>query len=153
MNKQLGFSLIEIMIVIAIIGVLTSVALPAYQNYVKKAEIGAALATLQSLKTNVEEYIASNGDFPNDDASTSSGELTLIGSSADAFRYGTLKSIQNDDNKTSGYLEISFGKEGSSLESSDIIYLIRDDSNNWKCEVSSQMPTEIIPRGCTAQSE
>ncbi|MGL5727230.1 MAG: pilin, partial [Plesiomonas sp.] len=65
MNKmKQGFTLIELMIVVAVIGVLAAIAIPQYQNYVAKAEIGAALSTLASLKTNVEDHIASNGSFP-----------------------------------------------------------------------------------------
>ncbi|OEF24962.1 pilin [Vibrio rumoiensis] len=61
---QKGFTLIELMIVVAVIGVLAAIAIPQYQNYVKKAALGSALATATSLKTNVEDYIAVNGDFP-----------------------------------------------------------------------------------------
>ncbi len=64
MKKQKGFSLIELMIVIAVIGVLTAVAIPQYQNYVQKSELGAALASVAALKVNVEDKIATDGKFP-----------------------------------------------------------------------------------------
>lgn len=61
---QQGFTLIELMIVVAVIGVLAAIAIPQYQNYVKKAALGSALATATALKTNVEDNISTEGTFP-----------------------------------------------------------------------------------------
>ncbi|MEM6580347.1 MAG: pilin [Pseudomonadota bacterium] len=70
-KKQQGFTLIELMIVIAIVGILAAIALPAYQDYTVRAKVSEALARLAEAKTSVSEYYSANGFFPAD--STAAG--------------------------------------------------------------------------------
>ena len=64
MNAQKGFTLIELMIVIAIIGILAAIAIPQYQNYVGRSNIAAAVQTISANKTGLEEYVMEYGEFP-----------------------------------------------------------------------------------------
>jgi type IV pilus assembly protein PilA len=61
---QKGFTLIELMIVVAIIGILAAVAIPAYQDYVTKAKMAKVLSTIDPLKLALQDYAQRNGAFP-----------------------------------------------------------------------------------------
>ncbi|MGL4222896.1 MAG: pilin [Shewanella sp.] len=73
-KQQQGFTLIELMIVVAIIGVLSAIAVPAYQNYVAKSEAATALGSLRSLVTPAELMLQQDGAI--------SGGATALGGSA-----------------------------------------------------------------------
>ena len=70
--KQKGFTLIELMIVVAIIGVLAAIAIPQYQNYVARAQVSEALVLMSAAKTGVAEYAMVKDAFP-----TSNGDAGL----------------------------------------------------------------------------
>ena len=65
---QKGFTLIELMIVIAIVGILAAVALPAYQDYTVRAKMSEIMARGSEAKTAVTEYYAAKGTLPDDGA-------------------------------------------------------------------------------------
>jgi type IV pilus assembly protein PilA len=64
MKTQKGFTLIELMIVVAIIGILAAVAIPAYSDYLKRAQVTEAIGLMGGLKGPTEEFVGSNGIWP-----------------------------------------------------------------------------------------
>ena len=72
-TNQKGFTLIELMIVIAIIGILAAVALPAYQNYTKKARFSEVILATSAVKTQVEVWMQKYGDLPSNDQVSTTG--------------------------------------------------------------------------------
>jgi len=70
MKKQQGFTLIELMIVVAIVAILAAVALPAYQNYTNRAKFSAAVGAVGGIKTDAEVIAQSTNSFATVPAAT-----------------------------------------------------------------------------------
>ncbi|HEZ5623572.1 TPA: pilin [Neisseria meningitidis] len=66
---QKGFTLIELMIVIAIVGILAAVALPAYQDYTARAQVSEAILLAEGQKSAVTEYYLNHGEWPGNNSS------------------------------------------------------------------------------------
>ena len=85
-NIQKGFTLIELMIVIAIIGILAAIAIPAYQNYTIRSQVTEGLSLADGWKTSISEYYAQNGSFPSS-SNTSGGAGAIAVSGASTGKY------------------------------------------------------------------
>ncbi|MGD8109916.1 pilin [Vibrio sp. TRT 17S01] len=137
-RKQKGFTLIELMIVVAIIGVLSAVAIPAYQNYVQKTEVASASATLRGLLTNIDMYQQENGGtFPNN--------ANLVGGTA---TMNSLGSIALAAVGTSGGTATFSFTEGSLKGKSASVRYSKNNTTGWTC-ASKNVPADSRPNSCT----
>lgn len=135
-----GFTLIELMIVVAVIGVLAAIAIPQYQNYVAKAELGSALSTLASLKTNVEDKLANDGAFP-------SGNLQDLG--APAPTNGTIEATT-----AAQTIVFSFTTGSEKVKTAKVTLTRNASTAAWTCTVSggTGLSNTVVPKGCTYTS-
>ena len=77
-RAQKGFTLIELMIVIAIIGILAAIAIPAYQDYLIRSQVSEGLAMASAAKASVSEYYANHGSWPLDNEAAGLGSAANI---------------------------------------------------------------------------
>ena len=120
-DQEDGFTLIELMIVIAIIGILAAVAIPAYQDYVARAQVTEALSLASGQKSNVSEYFMTNGTltgFTISATSTQQGNyvdtLTAAGAAdAGVVITATMKATGVNTNIASATLTLTTADGGS----------------------------------------
>ena len=133
MKKQNGFTLIELMIVVAVIGVLSAIAIPQYQKYVTKSEATTALASISALKTEVELIVAETGTFPEDNLSVTSSSL------------GTIS--YDNKNKNKGDIIFTLNKNDKKK-----VKLSRDANGAWTCQSQFSTVSASLPSGCAVYS-
>ncbi|KJY83619.1 fimbrial protein [Vibrio galatheae] len=134
-NKPQGFTLIELMIVVAVIGILAAISVPQYQTYIAKSEASAALASITGHRTSVETYVLTQGSFP-----ATSSALAIPTSPLGTISYDNVSSASGD-------ILFTFSSSGVSPNIvSKKVALQRDSNGTWRCD--SDIDTALKPKGC-----
>jgi type IV pilus assembly protein PilA len=137
---QQGFTLIELMIVVAIIGILASLALPAYQSYSVRAQISEGLSLTGPLKAAVAEVHNDNGGFPIDNADAALG-------AADTYAGKYVNSISVNG----AVILIEYGNDANAKISGQTVTLTaieNEGSLEWNCASGGGISEEYLPRSC-----
>lgn len=134
--RQSGFTLIELMIVTTIIGILLSVAIPAFVSYTNRAKVAEALQLSAPVKTQVAEHYLTNGDFPSSNAEV--GALPPAG-------YATAL-IERLDVLADGAIQVTFSDAALAGETLTIAPIDNGGTLRWNC--STSIPANLVPAEC-----
>ncbi|ATC56643.1 pilin [Vibrio anguillarum] len=140
-TKQSGFTLIELMIVVGIIGVLSAIAIPAYKSYLIKTESNTAVSIPRTLLTNIDLYIQEKGSFPE------TTEASEVGAASDMSAMGTLALTKNATTPTNGTLVFTVNNADASIKDKKITYT--RTNSGWKC--THDIPEALLEKdlkGC-----
>ena len=111
MNKQQGFTLIELMIVVAIIGILAAIAIPAYQDYTTKARVQEGVNMSNPARTAIG-LACSEGDLDGDDNNTTLGLSVSASYATDVVQFISA----GGTNTTSGFVLVTFNTIGNGVD-------------------------------------
>ena len=157
MNAQKGFTLIELMIVVAIIGILAAIAIPQYQNYVTKTQSTRLEGELGSLKTMVDLCLTDGNE-----CDFSVPESSLLGAATEIYtgngttaqgtgvKTPTISIMSNGGSTIKG----TFGTGASAVLKGKSIQWHRNpasDGGAWSCQADfTDAEADFLPSGCTA---
>jgi len=146
-SMQKGFTLIELMIVVAIIAILAAIAIPAYQDYLVRSQVSEGATLTDGAKTAVAEYYSNHGDFPPSNASA--GLPSTVKSISG--KYVTQVDVGTDK---AGVIEATFGNQASANIATKVFALSavnQGGSINWTCNSNNGKTTVLdkyLPSSC-----
>ena len=140
-QAQQGFTLIELMIVVAIIGILAAIAIPAYQDYTSRSKVTELMTTASACRSSVAEYAISEGVLPadNDEAGCETADSQYV-TSLDVTD-GVITVFADGDALGGGLVDTDGVTLTPALDADD-------GSVDWACTGAGNMPAKFLPANC-----
>lgn len=136
-KMQAGFTLIELMIVVAIVGILAAIALPAYQDYIIRSKVSELALAADSCKTSVLDFAQTNGSYP--------GDATSAGCSDAAGQYAAAPTV-NAGVVTVAATSALSGVTGNLVLTPTPTTFSVGSVVTWKC--TGSIPAKYLPANC-----
>jgi type IV pilus assembly protein PilA len=153
-TMQKGFTLIELMIVIAIIGILAAIAIPAYQNYTIRAQVTEGLNLADGWKTQVSEFFTQNGQYPvsTTNAPAAASNTVMFVTGATIGKYVSAIAVAK------GAITVTYSNAGGFVASKKIsgntLSLTPYNNANgdivWVCGLATQPPGAVLDASAAA---
>lgn len=135
-TMQKGFTLIELMIVVAIIGILAAIAIPAYQDYTKRTHVSEGLSLASGAKAAVTEFYSTKGTWPASNGSAGIATAASIkGNAVNSVTVGT-----------SGIITVAMN--ATKVASGNVVLTPTNANGSvtWRC--TGTIPSKFLPSNC-----